>query len=139
MRSSCSRNYESCERRWRNKLGRSIDEESELTEMEETTRLYDLLRGDDGRDVREEDACLEKTQGSLHCLAATILPPGADKDQWVDQVSMRMKRMQLTNLCGAGCSQQRSRGLFKSDRGALSAKESRETLLTTRSSSERSL
>ena len=43
-----------------------------------------------------------ETQGSLHCLAATILPPGADKDQWVDQVSMRMKRMQLTNLCGAG-------------------------------------
>ena len=40
-----------------------------------------LLRGDDGRDVREADACLEKTQGSLHCLAATILPPGADKDQ----------------------------------------------------------
>ena len=29
--------------------------------------------------------------------------------------------------------------LFKSDRGALSAKELRETLLTTRSSSERSL
>ena len=49
--------------------------------MEETTRLYDLLRGDDGRDVREEDACLEKTQGSLRCLAATILPPGTDKDQ----------------------------------------------------------
>ena len=43
-----------------------------------------------------------ETQGSLHCLAAMILPPGADKDQWVDQVSMRMKRMQLTNLCGAG-------------------------------------
>ena len=50
--------------------------------------------------IREEDACLEKTQGSLHCLAATILPPGADKDQWVDQVSMRMKRIQFTNLCG---------------------------------------
>ena len=30
---------------------RSIDEESELTETEEATRLYDLLRGDDGRDV----------------------------------------------------------------------------------------
>ena len=45
--------------------------------------------------IREEDACLEKTQGSLHCLAATILPPGADKDQWVDQVSVLMKRMQL--------------------------------------------
>ena len=44
MRSSCSRNYESCERKWRNKLGRSIDEESELTETEETTQLYDLLR-----------------------------------------------------------------------------------------------
>ena len=43
-----------------------------------------------------------ETQGSLHCLAATILPPHADKDQWVDQVSMWMKRMQLTNLCGAG-------------------------------------
>ena len=57
-----------------------------------------------------------ETQGSLRCLAATILPPGADKDQWVDQVSMRMKRMQFTNLCGAGCLQQRSRGLFKSDR-----------------------
>ena len=64
---------------------------------------------------REEDACLEKTQGSLHCLAATILPPGADKDQWVDQVLMRTKRMQLMNLCGAGCLQQRSWGLFKSD------------------------
>ena len=89
--------------------------------------------------IREEDACLEKTQGSLRCLAATILPPGTDKDQWVDQVSMRMKRMQFTNLCGAGCLQQRSRGLFKSDRGALSMKESREMLLTTRSSSERSL
>ena len=25
-----------------------------------------------------------ETQGSLRCLAATILPPGADKDQWVD-------------------------------------------------------
>ena len=45
-RSSCSRNYESCERRWRNKLGRSIDEESELTEAEEATQLYDLLRGE---------------------------------------------------------------------------------------------
>ena len=56
-----------------------------------------------------------ETQGSLRCLAATILPPGAGKDQWVDQVSMRTKRMQLTNLCGAGCLQQRSRGLFKSD------------------------
>ena len=78
-----------------------------------------------------------ETQGSLHCLAATILPPGADKDQWVDQVSMRMKRMQFANLCGAGCLQQRSRGLFKSDRGALSVKESRETLLATRSSSEK--
>ena len=78
-----------------------------------------------------------ETQGSLRCLAATILPPGADKDQWVDQVSMRMKRMQFTNLCGAGCLQQRSRGLFKSDRGALSAKDERETLLTTRSSSEK--
>ena len=78
-----------------------------------------------------------ETQGSLRCLAATILPPGADKDQWVDQVSMRTKRMQLTNLCGAGCLQQRSRGLFKSDRGALSAKDERETLLTTRSSSEK--
>ena len=43
-----------------------------------------------------------ETQGSLHCLAATILPPGADKDQWVDQVSRQMKRMQLMNLCGAG-------------------------------------
>ena len=64
-----------------------------------------------------------ETQGSLRCLAATILPPGAGKDQWVDQVSMRMKRMQLTNLCGAGCLQQRSRGLFK--------------LLTTCSSSEK--
>ena len=81
-----------------------------------------------------------ETQGSLRCLAAAILPPGADKDQWVDQVSMQMKRMQFANLCGAGCLQQRSRGLFKSDRGALSAKELRETLLTTRSSSrERSL
>ena len=78
-----------------------------------------------------------ETQGSLRCLAATILPPGADKDQWVDQVSMRMKRMQLTNLCCAGCLQHRSRGQFKSDRGALSAKESREMLLTTRSSSEK--
>ena len=47
--------------------------------------------------------------------------------------------MQLTNLCGAGCLQQRSRGLFKSDRGALSAKDERETLLTTRSSSEKLL
>ena len=46
MRSSRSRNYESCERRWRNKLGRSIDEESELTKTEEVTRLYDLLRGE---------------------------------------------------------------------------------------------
>ena len=91
MRSSCSRNYESCERRWRNKLGRSVDKESEPTETEETTRLYDLLRGDEGRDVREEDACIEKTQGSLCCLAVTIIPPGADKDQWVDQVSMQMK------------------------------------------------
>ena len=80
-----------------------------------------------------------ETQGSLRCLAATILPPGADKDQWVDQVSMRMKRMQFTNLCGAGCLQQRSRGLFKSDRGALSAKDERSTLLTTRSSSEKLL
>ena len=62
--------------------------------------------------IREEDACLEKTQGSWHCLAATILPPGADKDRWVDQVSMRMKRMQFTNLCDAGCLQQRSRGLL---------------------------
>ena len=35
-----------------------------------------------------------ETQGSLRCLAAMILPPGADKDQWVDQVSMQMKRMQ---------------------------------------------
>ena len=51
MRSRCNRNYESCEREWRNKLGRSIDKESELTETEEATRLYDLLRGDDGRDV----------------------------------------------------------------------------------------
>ena len=41
-----------------------------------------------------------ETQGSLRCLVATILPPGADKDQWVDQVSMRMKRMQFVNLCG---------------------------------------
>ena len=78
-----------------------------------------------------------ETQGSLRCLAATILPPGAGKDQRIDQVSMRTKRMQLTNLCGAGCLQQRSRGLFKPDRGALSAKESREMLLTTRSSSEK--
>ena len=78
-----------------------------------------------------------ETQGSLRCLAATILPPGTDKDQWVDQVSMRMKRMQLTNLCGAGCLQQRSRGLFKSDRGALSRKESCEMLLATCSSSEK--
>ena len=46
---------------------------------------------------REQDACLEKTQGSLHCLAAMILPPGADKDQRVDQVSMWKKRMQFTN------------------------------------------
>ena len=84
--------------------------------------------------IREEDACLEKAQGSLHCLAATILPPGTDKDQWLDQVSMWMKRIH----CGAGCLQQRSRGLFKSDRGALSVKESREMLSTTRSSSERS-
>ena len=61
--------------------------------------------------IREEDACLEKTQGSLRCLAATILPPGTDKDQWV--VSMRTKRMQFANLCVAGCLQQRSRGLFK--------------------------
>ena len=52
-----------------------------------------------------------ETQGSLRCPAATILPPGTDKDQWV--VSMRMKRMQFANLCGAGCLQQRSRGLFK--------------------------
>ena len=59
---------------------------------------------------------------NLRCLAATILPPGTDKDQWVDQVSMRMKRMQFTNLCNAGCLQQRSRGLFKSGHGALSAK-----------------
>ena len=80
-----------------------------------------------------------ETQGSQRRLAATILPPGAGKDQWVDQVSMQMKRMQLTNLCGAGCLQQRSRGLFKSDRGALSAKDERETLLTTRSSSEKLL
>ena len=80
-----------------------------------------------------------ETQGSLRCLAAMILPPGADKDQWVDQVSMWMKRMQLTNLCGAGCLQQRSRGLFKSDRGELRSKESRKMLLTTRSSSERSI
>ena len=36
------------------------------------------------------------------------------------------------------CSQQDEKILFKSDRGALSV-ESRETLLTTRSSSERSL
>ena len=43
-----------------------------------------------------------ETQGSLHCLTATILPPGAGKDQWVDQVSMQTKRMQLMNLCGAG-------------------------------------
>ena len=78
-----------------------------------------------------------ETQGSLRCLAAMILPPGTDKDQWVDQVSMRTKRMQFANLCGAGCLQQRSRGLFKSDHGALSMKESRETLLTTRSSSEK--
>ena len=78
-----------------------------------------------------------ETQGSLRCPAVTILPPGADKDQWVDQVLMRTKRMQLTNICGAGCLQQRSRGLFKSDCGALSIKESRETLLTTRSSSEK--
>ena len=33
-----------------------------------------------------------ETQGSLRCLAATILPPGADKDQWADQVSMRTKK-----------------------------------------------
>ena len=79
-----------------------------------------------------------ETQGSLRCLAATILPPGADKDQWVDQVLMRMKRMQFTNLCDAGCLQQRSRGLFKSDRGALSVKDGRKMLLTTCSSSERS-
>ena len=38
----------------------------------------------------------------------------------------------------AGCLQQRSRGLFKSDRGALSTKESREMLSNTRSSSESS-
>ena len=43
-----------------------------------------------------------ETQGSLRCLAATILPPGTDQAQWADQVSMQMKRMQLTNLCGAG-------------------------------------
>ena len=42
------------------------------------------------------------------------------------------------SLC-AGCLQQRSQGLFKSDRGALSAKDERETLLTTRSSSEKFL
>ena len=48
-----------------------------------------------------EGACLEKTQGSLRCLVSAILPPGADKDQWVDQVSMQMKRMQFTNLCNA--------------------------------------
>ena len=66
-----------------------------------------------------------ETQGSLRCLVATILPPGADKDQWVDQVSMRMKRMQFMNLCDAGCLQQRSQGLFKSDRGALSTKDER--------------
>ena len=41
-----------------------------------------------------------ETQGSLRCLAATRLPPGTDKDQWVDQVSMQMKRMQFANLCG---------------------------------------
>ena len=64
-----------------------------------------------------------ETQGSLRCLAATILPPGVGKDQWVDQVLMWMKRMQLTNLCGAGCLQQRS--------------HERSTLLTTRSSSEK--
>ena len=40
-----------------------------------------------------------ETQGSLRCLAVTILPPGADKDR-VDQVSMRKKRMQFVNLCG---------------------------------------
>ena len=43
-----------------------------------------------------------ETQGSLRCLAVMILPPGADKDQWVDQVLRWMKRMQLMNLCGAG-------------------------------------
>ena len=30
--------------------------------------------------IREEDACLEKTQSNLCCLAAMILPPGTDKD-----------------------------------------------------------
>ena len=40
-----------------------------------------------------------ETQGSLRCLAVTILPPGADKDQWVDQVSMQMERIQFANLC----------------------------------------
>ena len=34
---------------------------------------------------------VRETQGSLRCLAAMILPPGADKDRWVDQVLMRMK------------------------------------------------
>ena len=63
MRSSCSRNYESCERRRRNKLGRFVDEESEPTETEETTQLYDLLR----RDEMKEDTCLEKPK--VPCIA----------------------------------------------------------------------
>ena len=46
--------------------------------------------------------------------------------------------MQFTNLCNAGCLQQRSRGLFKSDRGTLSVKDEREMLSTTCSSSESS-
>ena len=41
-----------------------------------------------------------ETQGCLRCLAVMILPPGTDKDQWVDQVSIRMERMQFANLCG---------------------------------------
>ena len=56
MRSSCSRNYESCERRWRNKLGRFVDEESEPTKVEETTRLYDLLRRDEMKEEMEGTA-----------------------------------------------------------------------------------
>ena len=87
---------------------------------------------------REERYMFRETQGSLHCLAVTILPPGADKDQWVDQVSMWMERNSLQISVHAGQLQQRSRGLLKSDCGALSMEEERKTLSTTCSSSERS-
>ena len=53
-------------------------------------------------DIYRRRYMFKETQGSLRCLAAMTLPPGADKDQWVDQVSMRMERMQFANLCGCG-------------------------------------